>query len=254
MRVVFHTFIILFLIHTGLAAQENKIPAQQIVAELDKVIKLPAGIIKASLTHIQRTGQTISWNITIFKSGRDALFLFERGYRGLETKLLFKSFGDKVYSYNPLSRKLFGKNEEEKYEPLLHTGFSFIDLSGYSYQANFNPSFRGSIDIDNEKHYRISMLPIIPFVYTKLVTIVNEKTLKPYRIDFYGKDGVIFKTINFKYGPVRIKDKEAKEEERLARMESLELETGSISVFEITEIDQSITPDNALFELENFTR
>ncbi len=235
---------------------ENSISAQELLARLDKELDYGKSLIKGSYILIKRNGQSESWNVNRFYNGEDALFLFDRKGRGLEAKLLTREEGENIFYYNALSSKIFKKTEEEKYESMFGSGFFYVDLSGYSYQANYNPVINGDLEISGESYYRVTLKPILPLFYKKLVLLARKKDLKPYRIDFHDKDGILFKTLNLKYGSVKVKDQTGKIEEqsKVQRWEMLDLTTGSISVWEIQEIDRSVTPDSSLFQVDNLSR
>ncbi|TGN10071.1 outer membrane lipoprotein-sorting protein [Leptospira ilyithenensis] len=239
----------------GAASPDSVLSAQELLARLDRELDYGKGLVKGSYILIRRNGQSETWKINRFFNGEDALYLFDRKGRGLESKLLTKDEGENIYFFNVLSAKLFKKTDDEKYEALMGTGFFYIDLSGYSYQANYNPLVNGELEIGGEFFYRVSLKPILPYFYKKLVLLIGKKDLKPYRIDFHDKDGILFKTLNLKYGPVKIKDSSKVEElERASRWEMLDLNTGSITVWEIQEVDKSVAPDQSLFAVDNLSR
>ncbi len=145
--------------------------------------------------------------------------------------------------------------DEEKYESHLATGFSFMDLSGASYQAHYNPIVQSDLKIADQTFKRITLKPIIPYFYSKLILLLNLDSLRPARLDFHDRDGVLFKTMNIKYGPIKVRqNQKTTKEEYASRLEMLDLNTGSISVLEYTEIDKEVRPDPSLFELANLNR
>lgn len=237
-------------------APDTSLSAQELLARLDREMDFGKGLVKGTYVLIRRNGTSETWKINRFFNGEDALLLFDRKGRGLESKLLTKDEGENVFFFNVLSAKLFRKTDDEKYESLMGTGFFYVDLSGYSYQANYNPLVNGDLEIGGEVYYRVSLKPILPYFYKKLVLLVGKKDLKPYRVDFHDRDGILFKTLNLKYGPVKIKDNGGKVEEiqKASRLEMLDLNTGSITVWEIQEVDKTVNPDASLFNVDNLSR
>jgi hypothetical protein len=249
---------VLFCAHAqNLLAQkaDGPLSAQELLARLDKEFDLGKGLVKGTYTLIRRNGQSETWKINRFFNGEDALYLFDRKGRGLESKLLTKDEGENVFFFNVGAAKLFKKTDDEKYEALMGTGFFYVDLSGYSYQANYNPVINADLEIGGEMFYRVGLKPILPYFYKKLVLLVNKKDLKPYRIDFHDRDGILFKTLNLKYGSVKVKEgNKVEDQEKASRLEMLDLNTGSITVWEIQEVDKSVTPDASLFAVDNLSR
>lgn len=240
---------------THAQAPEKARVAQELVARLDQSLLKADGLVKANLILIKRTGDSWTWDMSVFRKGEDSLSLFESKGRGLEYKILFKEDGELIYAFNALSRKIFRKNDEEKYENHLNTGFSFVDLAGTSYQANYNPIVQSDLDVGGKKMKRVALRPIVPYFYSKLILLLESDTLRPVRLDFHDKDGVLYKTMNIKYGPVKVKAKQKVGKEDMAsRLEMLDLNTGAISVLEYTEVDRDVKPDPSLFELDNLNR
>nr|WP_243393356.1 outer membrane lipoprotein-sorting protein [Leptospira perolatii] len=236
-------------------APEKARVAQELVARLDQALLRVDGLVKANLILIKRSGDSWNWEVSVFRKGEDSLSLFESKGRGLEYKLLFKEDGELIYAFNALSRKIFRKTDEEKYESHLNTGFSYVDIANSSYQANYNPIVQSDLEISGKKMKRVAMRPIVPYFYSKLILLLDAESLKPIRLDFHDKDGVLYKTLNIKYGPVKVKSKHKSVQEEMAnRLEMLDLQTGSISVLEYTEVDKDVKPDPSLFELDNLNR
>ncbi|MBM9546821.1 outer membrane lipoprotein-sorting protein [Leptospira sp. 201903074] len=251
--------LILFFSFVSIEAQappDTSLSAQELLARLDRELDFGKGLVKGTYVLIRRNGTSETWKINRFFNGEDALLLFDRKGRGLESKLLTKDEGENVFFFNVLSAKLFRKTDDEKYEALMGTGFFYVDLSGYSYQANYNPLVNADLEIGGEVYYRVSLKPILPYFYKKLVLLIGKKDLKPYRVDFHDRDGILFKTLNLKYGPVKVKELSGKVEEiqKASRLEMLDLNTGSITVWEIQEVDKSVNPDASLFAVDNLSR
>lgn len=257
-RQAFFLVVLLFLISgTEAFSQEksNRINAQDVLARLDDALNFGNGLVKGNMVLIRRTGSSVSWKINLFRKESNLLYLFDKKGRGLENKLLSLDEGDKVYLFNTMSSQLFRKVEEEKYENFQNTGFSFVELSGQLYQANYDPIMKGKMDMGGKAYTRVALKPILTYSYKKLVLLVDQENLEPVRIDFHDKEGVLFKTLNIKYGQVKFKDSQGKSEKRMVnRLEMLTLNTGNIGVWEIHEVDETVKTDPALFTVENIGR
>jgi hypothetical protein len=239
----------------GTVSAAQKANAQEVLAKLDSELNLGNGLWKGSLILINRSGRSETWKISVFRENENSLFLLERKGRGLETKILSLDEGDKIFVFNAISSKLFRKQEDEKYENFQNTGFSFVDLSGYLYQANYDPLVNGDTRIGNEDFIRVTLRPIITYEYKKLVLLSKKSGLIPNRIDFHDRDGVLFKTLNIKYSRVKKKTNAGVDNlELAARWEMLDLGTGNIAVLEFQEIDATVKMDKSLFDVENLGR
>jgi hypothetical protein len=255
-KIIYNNILILIflILVSNLSAQVVKKNAQDILARLDQELNLGDGLTKSNLVLIRRTGDSETYKVSLFRKEGNLLYLMERKGRGLETKLLSLDDGDRIFVYNSLSTKLFRKAEEEKYEIFQNSGFSFVDLSGYLYQANYDPIVNGEVDIAGVIYTRVTLKPIITYDYKKLVLLMT-KDERPYRIDFHDKDGVLSKSLNIKYATVKFKTNSGTEQKQaVARLEMLDLNTGNIGVMEIQEVDQTVKNDNAVFEVENLAR
>lgn len=235
-------------------AEKGKL-AQEYVAKLDQELDLGKGLVKGTFLLIRRNGQSETWSVNTFRTEADSLMLFERKGRGVEWKLLFQEQGERAFAFNVLSTKMFRKTEEERFEDVLGTGFSYQDLSGTLYQANYTPVMKGVQTLENEELYRVLLKPILPIYYSKLILFLRKKDEKPVRIDYFDRDGVLFKTLNIKYGEVKVEEYNIKRTAEMAnRLEMLDLNSGSIGVFEIREIDRDVKTDASLFKVENLGR
>jgi hypothetical protein len=236
--------------------KEARVNAQEILAKLDETLNFGDGLTKGNLTLIQRSGNTNSWVVNLFRSRSNLLYLFDKKGRGLENKLLSLDEGDRIFVFNTISSKLFRKAEDEKYENFMNSGFGFVEFSGYLYQANYDPIMNGDIKIKGETFIRVSLKPIITYSYKKLVLLMNKEKMEPVRIDFHDKEGVLYKTLNIKYGNVKFKSGDGSQSNKrmVSRLEMLTLNTGNIGVWEIQEVDQTVKTDSSLFDVENIGR
>ncbi|MCE9499929.1 MAG: outer membrane lipoprotein-sorting protein, partial [Leptospira sp.] len=213
------------------------------------------GMLIGSLTLVDRTGKSNVWKITTFKNRNESLTLYERGRAGLEMKLLFREDGDKTFLYNALSAKLFQKNEEERYDNHLGTGFSFIDLSYYPYQSNYNPTLEKEQIIHGVTYLRVNLKPIVPYKYRKVIMFMNKSDLRPARLDFYDKSDILIKTMNIQYSRIKLKEnKQSREVSFPSRFEMLDITNETTSFLEFQEIDRDVNLNKSLFEVANLNR
>ncbi|MCC6275137.1 MAG: outer membrane lipoprotein-sorting protein [Leptospiraceae bacterium] len=248
-------FLILFLFTTSAEIFSQPIKGksgQELLAVLDDNTNLGSGLIKGNLTIIKRTGDKVTWKLNVFRRREDSLWIFIREKGDVEAKFLFKDSGDKVYHYNALSSKLFLKNEEEKYNTFLTTGFGYMEISGYSYQASYNPTIEPSKKKEEEGLVRVVLKPIISYNFKKLVAFFKDKGTKTEKLDFFDKNDHLFKILYFREGVVRVgKNHKITEVPFLSRYEMFDVMTETISIIDFYEIDRDVLPDSSLFDVAN---
>lgn len=231
------------------------IPIQEMIGRIDEALRANDGLYTGRLSRISKDGDSANWDFMLYKKSSSSLFLFSSKRRGLEVKLLYRDEGDEVWLWDALRAQLYRKRDFEKYEGLFQSGFSYVDLSGYSYQANYNGN-----DVDQKTGnpmIKLTLNPILEGAYTKVILLANsQESYRPRRMDFFDKEKLLFKTMNFYYDGQILFTRSGKTQEikNPSRLEILDIKTGSISRLEFFTFDDSISPSDALFDPDFLNR
>jgi len=228
-----------------LPAQEKReieLTAQEILARVDRVLDYPGGLIRGRMMHISPDGTSSVINLKAMVSGGDWLFVFSNRERGDQLKVLYNLGGEDIWVYNIHALKLFHKMNIDKYDAVLGTNFSFIDLSNADYQSNYTASITGSAVIKGQDCYRLRLEPIFRGgLYGQLTLYAAKKDQVPLRVDFHDTDRAIFKSISI----ARTMEKG----NRIVpvRFDMLDIRKGTVTILEFFGFDES-----AVFRKEVF--
>ncbi|MBE7438324.1 MAG: outer membrane lipoprotein-sorting protein [Spirochaetales bacterium] len=239
------------------AAERIDVPVQELIARVDENLTLPDGLLTGRLTAVQKTGSTSVWDFQLSKREGERLFQFSSKQHGLESRILYREEGEVIYLWDSLRNQLFRKRDFEKFQPIMQTGFSFIDLSGYSFQANYNGKEAVLYKTrDGKIHTRLTLLPIVSGEYSRLVLLTDQKdNYRPLRVDFHDRQGVLTKTMELVYGEVLLRRNN--EKGRLpgpSQMEMLNLKTGMITRLDYYTLDDRNPPGEKLFDPDYLNR
>lgn len=155
--------LILMLIPLCSAAQEKRkieLTAQGILARVDRVLAYPEGQIDGRMKHIRPDGQSFTINLKAFISRGDFLFTFSNRQRGDQLKVLYNLGGEDIWVYNIHAIKLYHKLGVDKYDSVLNTNFSYLDLSNYDLQSNYSASIEGDAFIKGYEAFKLKLNPI----------------------------------------------------------------------------------------------
>lgn len=237
--------------------EEIKIPIQEIIARVDVALRTPSGLLTGRMTAIQKTGETAIWDFNLYRKKNKMLFQFSSRRRGLEAKVLFLDEGEEIWLWDALRNQLFRKRDLEKYERILGTGFSYVDLSGYSFQANYNGRRVVLFKSGGKNYTRLTIEPIVEGSYAKLELLADQtQAYRPIRIDFHGRDTVLSKTMNFYYDSDVLMRKTGTTAKLSipSRLEMVDLNNGAISRYEILSHDETVDPGDPLFDPDFLNR
>lgn len=233
------------------------VPIQEIIARVDQAFRFGDGILTGRLTAVTKSGSTAQWDYSMYNKEGKRLFHFSSSKRGLEAKILYREDGEEIWLWDAARAQLFRKRDYERFQSVLGTGFTFLDLSGYSLQANYNGSEAILYKTREDNIFtRLSMRPIISSEYGKLVLLADQqKSYRPIRIDFHDRRGIMFKTMRQAYGEVLMKATgKSGSLPSPNRLEVLHLNTGMITRFEVFTYDDSRLPRDAFFDPDYLNR
>ncbi len=194
-------FIITALLHYGPAdAQDQRmleVNAQAILAHVDRLLEYPPGELRGNLNYRNSSGETLLVQLRGCISKGNYLFTLSNRKRGDIEKVLYNRFGEEIWVYRINSLKLYSIAGINRFDPVVSTGFNYIDLSHADLQNSFNASITGTGKIRNREVYTLLLKPVYQYGnYSKLVLSVAAKTFHPLKIDYFDEDGARYKTMN----------------------------------------------------------
>ena len=235
-RVFFLLLIILiFTADYSLHSQtsEVEISAQTILANVDGIMQYPAGEIQGKLKHILPDGKSFEIDFKGLIALNDFLFSFKSSSRGESLKVLYNMGGEDIWVYNIHAVQLFHKLGVDKYDSLIATNFSFIDMSNSSFQSNYNARITGKALIKGVECYKLNLDPIFDRSEYGLITLyATVDQYLPLRIDYHDKDKVIFKFLSL------AKTMEKKGRIVPLRYDMLNIKNGTVTILNFTKFEE----------------
>ena len=222
-----------------------EITAQSILARVDRIMQYPEGELQGRMKHISPDGKSFDIDFKGNISRNDFLFFFRSGARGESLKVLYNMGGEDIWVYNIHSVKLFHKMGIDKYDRVMSTNFSFIDLSNSDYQSNYNARITGKTLIKGVECYRLALDPI--YDGSEYGTVTMYATVDQYislRIDYHDRDKVIFKFLSI-----------AKTMEKNGRIipiryDMLNIKDGTVTILSFLKFEESIRFQGEIFRPE----
>ena len=241
-----------------------RIPLQEMIARADQVFQLPAGHLSGRLSVITKTGEAALWDVSLHRkvlkekhlTHTAMLYQFSSKRRGLEAKVLIREDGESIWLWDALRRRLYRKRDREVFQGAMGTGFSFRELSGISLQSTYTGRRAISRPASGGSLVRLTLAPINPGRYRMLYLLADQdKSFRPLRIDFHGKNRILIKTMNLHYGSIRMSRRGVFRKARFpVRMEILDLNSGMISRLEYFTLDETAAPEDAFFDPDFLNR
>jgi len=222
-----------------------EITAQSILARVDRIIQYPEGEIQGRMKHISPDGKSFDVDFKGNISRNDFLFFFRSNSRGESLKVLYNMGGEDIWVYNIHSVKLFHKMGIDKYDRMMFTNFSFIDLSSSDFQSNYNARITGKTLIKGVECHRLVLEPIFEGSEYGLITMyVTVDKFVPLRIDYHDRDKVIFKFLSL--------SKTMEKNGRIIpiRYDMLNIKDGTVTILSYLKFEESIKYQGEIFRPE----
>lgn len=244
-RLLLITAMIFLLLPALLTAQEERkieLTAQEILARVDRVLAYPRGLMKGKFMHIMPDGKSGVINLTGYVADDNSLFKLGSSGRGDQLKVLYNLSGEDIWVYHILAVKLFHKMGVDRYDPILATNFSYIDLSNAKFQSNYTASISGDAFVKGNDAYRMTLFPIFKGgSYGQVTLYVGKKDYIPLRVDFHDNDKVIFKTMTV--ARVMTKGKRIVP----VRYDMLDIRKGTVTILEFYSFEEGVAFDKSIF-------
>lgn len=232
----------------GSFAQDQRtvdITAQAILARVDEIMEYPKGLIKGKIKHIMPDGRTFDLRVRGFIKKENYLFAFSSRNRGEQLKVLYTLRGEDIWVYNVHSIKLYHKMGIDRYDPLLESNFSFVDLSSADFQSNYTASIEKRVTVKGIESYKLKLLPVFRgSMYGMLTLYVSSDKLIPLRIDYHDRDKAIFKFLTIS------KVKEKGNRVVPVRYDMMNLRQGTVTIMSFHAFDDEVTFSDDMFRPE----
>ena len=232
---------------TTLSQEDRKIElnAQGILARVDKIFKYPKGLTRGVMKHIKPDGTAVTINFTGCITQDDTLFTFSSRDRGDQIKVLYNLGGEDIWVYNIHGLKLFHKLGIDKYDEILSTNFTYIDLSNADLQSNYTATINGEAFVKGTDAWKLVLKPIAKGgEYGILTLYVTKDKYIPLRIDYHDRDKAIFKFLTV----VKIKESAA----RIVplRYDMMNIRQGTVTIISFSEFEEEAVFNKELFRPE----
>jgi hypothetical protein len=238
----------LFLFDRASVSQtERKIElnAQGVLARVDRILKYPPGIVRGAIKHIRPDGTSSFLSFKGLISGEDSLFTFTSNERGDQLKILYNLGGDDIWVYDVLALKLIHKLGVGRYDEILSTNFTFIDLAHATFQSNYTASMQGPAFIKGADAYKLALHPIAKDgEYGALTMYVTRDRFIPLRIDFLDRDKVIFKFMTI----AKVLENDTRTIP--VRYDMMNIRQGTVTIMNFTGFDETASFDKKIFRPE----
>lgn len=231
----------------GTAQEDRKIEltAQGILARVDRILEYPTGQIKGLMKHITPDGRATLVNFTGSIAKDDYLFVFSSRERGQQLKVLYNLGGEDVWVYNIHSLKLFHKLGVDKYDAVLSTNYTFMDLSRATLQSNYTATIDGEAVVKGIDSWRLVLKPIFKGgEYGQLTLYVSKDKTIPLRIDYHDRDRAIFKFLTI----VEVQEKGSRVVP--LRYDMMDIRRGTVTIMNFTEFEPTVTFNKEIFRSE----
>jgi len=219
--------------------------AQGILARVDRVMQYPEGEIQGRIKHITPDGKAYDIDFKGCISRNDFLFFYSSSSRGESLKVLYNLGGEDIWVYNRHAVQMFHKMGIDRYDRVMSTNFSFIDLSNADFQSNYNSRITGRTLIKGVECFKLVLDPIYDNSEYGVIDIyVTVDKFVPLRIDYHDRDKVVFKFLSIA--------KTMEKDGRIIpiRYDMLNIKDGTVTILSYLKFDESMKYNGEIFRPE----
>jgi hypothetical protein len=241
-------FSVLLTFNTDSISQEDRkieLNAQGILARVDRIFEYPKGLVKGIMKHIRPDGTATTINFTGCISNEDYLFTFSSRERGNQLKVLYNLGGEDIWVYNIHALKLFHKLGIDRYDEILSTNYTFLDMSNANFQSNYTATISGDAFVKGNDVWKLVLKPIAKGgEYGMLTLYVTKDKFIPIRVDYHDRDKAIFKFMTI----VKLKEND----KRIVplRYDMMNIRQGTVTIINFSEFDENASFDKEIFRSE----
>jgi len=167
-----------------------------ILSKVHAIMRLPEGMNRGRIKHLHPSGVSFTVDFEAIVSGDSSFFVFHNKERGEQLEALYTLGGENIQVYMTHERRLARKTGADKYEPVLHTNFSYIDFSGYRLADNYTCELNGEENVNGLLCNKLELRPVSPeSLYSRLTLYAVKDDSLPLKIEFRGKDFTLIKVL-----------------------------------------------------------
>ncbi len=250
-KIILAAMLTAFSLSNAQETREIELQAQEILSRVDDIMRYPEGELKGKVMHLLPGGKSYSFSITGKIAKEDFLFNVHSFERGEQYKILYNLGGEDIWVYNVLSVQMFHKIGIDKFDPVMGTNLSYIDISNYDLQSNYTAKIDGNALVKGIQAVKLTLIPIFQReegMYGKLTLFVRRSDYYPLRIDFHDRDKVIMKTMSIVQGA------EFSRRKFPVRYDVLDIRKGSQTILNFLSLDEKVNFDPRIFRHEELPK
>ena len=167
-----------------------------ILSKVHAIMRLPDGMSRGRIKHLHPSGASFTVDFKAMVSGDNSFLVFHNRERGEQLEALYTLGGENIQVFMTHARRLIRKTGADKYEPVLHTNFSYIDFSGYRLADNYICELNGEEEVNGLLCNKLELKPIFSeSLYGRLTLYAMKENSLPLKIEFRAKDFTLFKVL-----------------------------------------------------------
>ena len=167
-----------------------------ILSRVHAIMRLPDGMSRGRIKHLHPGGASFTIDFKAMVLNDSSFFIFHNRERDEQLEALYTLGGENIQVNMTHARRLVRKTGADKYEPVLHTNFSFIDFSGYRLADNYTCELSGEEEINGLLCNKLELKPVFSeSLYGRLTLYAAKENSLPLKIEFRAQDFVLFKVL-----------------------------------------------------------
>jgi len=217
--------------------------------------KYPEGITKAQLTVRYSNKKIKVYKILIYHKNDNILYTINSTNEGRILKILYNKNSLNYFIYDIINHKLYQKDIYEKLGEVLNSAFSFDDLSNRNLSEKYVPII-SELTTEKDKQYKkIKVIPADEKDYSHLFLYrLSKDKNRLEKIEYFKKNRILSKIIEFKYGNLTMKEKNNKSKiEYPIIWKAIDIKKETVSILEFFSSDNIIPFEDTIFDPDKLT-